>query len=174
MHFPTLATGLSLLALVSANPVSKLPTRGSAARGLNLRQDEPEYFCDEEGCGDACPTTKRLTKKFPAPALARRDIDAPEEGELDSWFADKWGSGDLIEVPFDVEDDYNEWFQLFEDDSFAMGLKGLYGCTSVIIASERGALLVSSAPPVLKTIGSIIKLLPASGHAMNRARLIQF
>lgn len=87
---------------------------------------------------------------------------------------DKWGSGDLIEVPFDVEDDYNEWFQLFEDDSFAMGLKGLYGCTSVIIASERGALLVSSAPPMLKTIGIITKFPSASGHAKDRARLIQF
>ncbi|KAI1417120.1 hypothetical protein F5Y13DRAFT_204459 [Hypoxylon sp. FL1857] len=91
-------------------------------------------------------------------SLARRSIsgygsmDQPENGKLDEWFARQWKlqrSGGIWEVPH-VDREVTEFgivendestadFLAFKNHQFTMGVKGMCGCTSVVILSKVGA-----------------------------------
>ena len=140
MRFTTITWGLSLLALVAANPLVRSPNLHNR---LALREDkEPEEFCDPENCGNC--ESKRGFLSDVTPILAQRDISHPSEGEIDAWFSEQWSGGTVYEVPHQEEDDFTARFRPFEAEGFLMGVKGMCGCTSVVIASEIGGFIVGS------------------------------
>ena len=143
MRFNTVTWGLSLLGLVAANPLVRSP---SLDNKLALRQDEgPEEFCDPENCGNC--ETKRDFPSDVTPVLEQRDVPRPEEGQIDAWFSEQWSGGLVYEVPHQEEDDFTARFRPFEAEAFLMGVKGMCGCTSVIIASEIGGFIVGYLHP---------------------------
>lgn len=143
MRFTTVTWGLSLLGLVAANPLVRSP---SLDNKLALRQDEgPEEFCYPENCGNC--ETKRDFPSDVTPVLEQRDVPRPEEGQIDAWFSEQWSGGLVYEVPHQEEDDFTARFRPFEAEAFLMGVKGMCGCTSVIIASEIGGFIVGYLHP---------------------------
>ncbi|CRK33926.1 hypothetical protein BN1708_006195 [Verticillium longisporum] len=159
MHFTKSIWSLGLLGLVAANPWPKVSLEDSLiARGdLTLRQ-EPEDICSIDTCGSEAECL--IARDIATPligrddynaandtaeeelALLKRDIDRPGAGQLDGWFKANWESGNVVNIPFRPDDD-GEWYTAryreFLNKPFKMGIKGMCGCTAVIVTSKKGA-----------------------------------
>ncbi|KAF4983551.1 hypothetical protein FZEAL_1086 [Fusarium zealandicum] len=70
--------------------------------------------------------------------LLKRDIDRPEEGGIDAWFSSQWDRDDMTEVPLEDERQSSR-NQKWDNSPRKVGIKGMCGCTSVIIADRKGA-----------------------------------
>ncbi|KAJ3534816.1 hypothetical protein NM208_g7391 [Fusarium decemcellulare] len=145
---------------------SKHALAGLPFSHLFTRQDEIEEEDDEDAClpqvcrGDSnCRST---TKKRNAPrhinyargdydasstlneteeallGLFKRDIDRPEQGGIDAWFSQQWDRDDMTEVPLE-DDRQSSRNQKWDGGARKVGIKGMCGCTSVIIADKKGA-----------------------------------
>ncbi|PNH46102.1 hypothetical protein VD0004_g1910 [Verticillium dahliae] len=159
MHFTKSIWSLGLLGLVAANPWPKVsPEDSLIARGdLTLRQ-EPEDICSIDTCGSEaeCLIARDIVPPLIGRdeynavndtaeeelALLKRDIDRPGAGQLDGWFKANWESGNVVNIPFRPDDD-GEWYTAryreFLNKPFKMGIKGMCGCTAVIVTSKKGA-----------------------------------
>ncbi|KAM0329417.1 hypothetical protein ACHAQA_004724 [Verticillium albo-atrum] len=157
MHITKLAWTFGLLGLAAANPWPKVSLDDSllSHQDLAIRQ-ETEDICSIATCGDEaeCLATRDVIPSLATRddyystndtdedelSLLKRDIDRPNPGQLDGWFKAVWDSGKIVNVPHD-EDDYTARYREFLKDPFKLGVKGMCGCTSVIVASKKGVYL---------------------------------
>jgi hypothetical protein len=97
----------------------------------------------------------------------QRALDSPKPGKLDEWFHQEFKKNAVHFVPaeqptyevdpetgeFDSGDDFGASFVPFKNKPLKLGLKEMCGCTSVIIASKRGAFMVRTEPSKITACG---------------------
>lgn len=124
---------------------------------------EEEQICQPKTCGQACKrgitlgdtlrshlSAARDTTTNYLSGIQKRDIDRPAKGKIDEWFKKQWPR---LQVDLPIEEPVGgrnpitstSHYLPFLKQTQTMGLKGLFGCTSVIITDKKGAYLVSSA-----------------------------
>ncbi|KAK8111704.1 uncharacterized protein PG998_008161 [Apiospora kogelbergensis] len=153
MQVKSLLHGTWLLSLVAALPSPQIPS----SFPQNTSHIAQEAICEPKSCGAACKrgvtlgetlrSHLRVTRSMTANYLfsnhiRKRAIDRPAQGKIDAWFQQAWPRL-TVEVPVETDTGTTSTahYMPFLNEPVRMGVKGLYGCTSVIITSKAGAYL---------------------------------
>ncbi|KAK8031335.1 NupC family nucleoside transporter [Apiospora arundinis] len=154
-------------ALLLGSLVAALPNQQvSESQNITLGEDdlasyqtfevraEKEEICQPKNCGKKCKRGVTLGDTVRSHLSVARDntvnylsgiqkraLDRPATGKIDEWFAKQWPRLH-VDVPIEMNDEEiasTSRYVPFLKEPVRMGLKGLYGCTSVIIADKKGA-----------------------------------
>lgn len=164
MLLKKLLLGFGLLALTAARsePNPSPEDVFLAGRELLAREEQTE-FCSPESCKSMkdCRAKRDLTYLFTPHSynndtqllslLERNDeitpVDdgarhrPPAAGQFEDWVKKACKEEPGFIIPNDVEN-YRQRYKAFGDKPFKVGLAGMCGCTSVIIANKQGAYFV--------------------------------